>query len=183
MQLKASSMLFIMLLIFISVLGCSQQVIVSDKVIRDTEVIDTVDVYIDVGEGVMFSIQIKDPAQVRKVISLLEGVEIKEFSATQGKKLFASAEAWSQEVDYQITLLATSEFDSTDPSAAIKGGLIMLNDGNLIFLNPETLIHSPGPLSEADSEAIYFYISTEKQPEIIARLVEIIEDNKANGGI
>ena len=84
MQLKASSMLFIMLLIFISVLGCSQQqVIVSDKVIRVTEVIDTVVVNINVGGVVRMPIEIEDPFLVRKVISLLEGVEIKEFSASQ----------------------------------------------------------------------------------------------------
>lgn len=101
--MKASSILFIMLLIFISELGCSQQVIISDKVIRDTEVIDTVDVYVNVGGGAMSSIQIKDPTQVREVISLLEGIEIKEFSASQLTKLFES-DGFARNVDYQISL-------------------------------------------------------------------------------
>jgi len=180
--LKTSPIIFIMLLVFISVLGCSQQVIVSDKVIRDTEVIDTADVYVNVGGGAMSSFQIKDPAQVRAVISLLEGIEIKEFSTSQLNKLFES-DGFARNVNYQISLLDYSKFDSTDPSEVFKGGVIVLNDGNLLFLNPETIIHSPDPLSETDPTVTYYYISTKKQPEIIARLVAIIEDNKSNEGL
>ena len=180
--MKTSPILLIMLLVFISVLGCSQQVFVSDEVIRDTDVIDTADVYANVGGGAMSSLQITDPAQVREVTSLLEGIEIKEFSTSQLTKLFES-DGFTRNVDYQISLLAYSKFDSTDPSEVLKGGVIVLNDGNLLFLNPETVIHSPDPLSETDPTVTYYYITTKKQPEIIARLVAIIEDNKSNEGI
>lgn len=166
--MKKSALLLI-LLCLLFIYGCVIQ-ISSNDFINDPEVIDEVSVGVVVDEGEVVNVDIKDKVEVNAILDLLKNVEVE--ALEQVKEIFETAEMWSQKVKYQISLIATSEFDRGDSSAAIKGLVLVLEEGNLLFVDPKTM----GPFEDDQIEKTAYYISKEIQTEKINKMVRIIEE-------
>ncbi len=173
--LKNSTLLLTALLCIFFIYGCANQ-ISSNDFIHDPEVIDEVSVGVVVGEGEVVNVDIKDELQVSEMLDLLKNVEVEKFSVDKVNAIYENAEIWSQNVKFQISLIATSKFDRADPNAALKGFIVILEEGNLLFVDPKTM----GPFEEDQIEKTAYYISKEIQTENINKMVRIIEEKSEN---
>ncbi len=170
MNVKKIILLSIALLCLLSLYGCAADttIIFSDDLIYDAENIDRVAVGVVVGPGEAVGVDINDEEEVNKILELLKDNELEDYSLNRANEIYKNAEIWSQKVKYQISLVETSEI-RTNPNEAIKGFVIVLEDGNLLFVDPSTIGQIKKP---------HYYISTEKQTENINRMIQIIEKSR-----
>lgn len=172
--MKKSILLLTVLLCFLLFCGCAAPEISSNDLIYAPEMIDRVSVGVIVGTGEAVNVDIKAEGEVNEMLDLLKNIEIEELPLDQVQEIFKNAEIWSQKVKYQITLITDSKFDQDDSSAAVKGFVLVLEEGNLLFVDPLTM----GPFEDDQMEKTVYYISKRKQTENISRMVRIIEKTK-----
>ncbi len=97
---------------------------------------------------------------------MLKDIKVKEYSKEE--EIFHNVEVWSQKVKHNIMLLSTSEKNEANK---LKGVIIVLQDGNLIFANPKTV----EPFEDGKVKETIYYISIEKQSEKVSQILSLIE--------
>ncbi|MCW3491644.1 M56 family metallopeptidase [Dethiobacter alkaliphilus] len=156
--------------------------IFSNELIIDLEQIDEIEIGVDVvPEKTNYSNSVLDEGEINRVINnqvlineivdLLKDIEVDEVSLDEG--LNVNEENWAEKIKYQILLFASSEYELSDdggtvPGSAVKGGIVVLEEDFLFFIDP---------ITTSSSEPVY-YISNEKQTEVINRLEQIIKESK-----
>ena len=123
----------------------------------------------------MYNVDVKNQEYVKAVLDLLKGIKVEELSPKQVQNIFENHEIWSQKVNYSISLYANSEI-GVSAGLAAKGLVYILEEEKLIFVDPKTIVDSSE--NAQDIKRTFFYISKDKQADVIHGLVEIIEEAK-----
>ena len=190
--MKKSILLFVFLLLILSITGCSSDTnsdeppinstIDSNKLIIDSEIIDRMDIGVvrrkweevfgtekrdDLEEiWEFFGFSVHDKEQVDAAVNLLKDIEVEVLPSDQAKKIFWDMRVLAQQANYEIQLYASSE----KWADSLKGIIYVLREEKLIFIEPK-ISEEPQRI-----EDIVFYISKEKQTDVIDSLVEIIKE-------
>lgn len=188
-----------MLLLILSASGCSSDTnyneplldssIYSNELLIDSETIDRMDIGVVArkweeifgaeerdsleemgeiyGEIVMHNFSVYNKEQVEAVVDLLKDIELEVLPSDQAKKIFYDGKVLAQQANYEIKLYVSSE-EWVD---SVKGLIYVLSEERLIYLEPKIISEEPQKI-----EDIAFYISREKQTDVINSLVEIIKE-------
>ena len=167
--MKKAILLLSMFIFCLMLFGCSK-VISSNDLIYDSEKIDEIAIGIVTEAGTSVGSVIKDEEQIKIMVNLLKDIEIKEIPKEE--EIFHNVEVWSQKVKLDMMLLGTSEKSEAKPDGELKGLIMVLQDGNLIFINPKMV----GPFEDNLVKETIYYISTKKQTETVSQIVRIIEE-------
>lgn len=175
--MKKSIVLFVLLVLVLSITGCSSS-IYSNELIINSETIDRMDIGVvvregeivfdgDVAAGEMYVLNVDNKEQVEAVVDLLKDIKVKELSPEQVQEIESSD---VQKIKYQIGLTASSE----PRHESLKGAVYVLEEGKLMFIDPQTIVNPSRNAQEIERTLVY--ISEKKQADVINGLVEIIQD-------
>jgi|SRR5690554_2982371 len=163
------SILLIFSLLLVS--GCSF-IYDSNGLINDVGMIDkvSVGVYEDVnGEAVVEKeIEIVDPEQVGDFILLARGIDVEPLESLERAQDMIDHQD-SYERTYEVTFTASSEL-TVDTISATKGFFFVLEEGKLVFTDPDTLAEPK----------VQCYITVDEQAEVIAQFEDIIQLQTTN---
>lgn len=151
----------------LTLLGCSQTVS-SDDLIYNPSDINQIGVGMVTGENMVTQNNINDKDIINQIVGILKGISVQELTEDQTREIF---EDWSTKVKYDLTLISTEEISGADPRVGVKGFVTILNDGNMMFVEPKTI----GPFEKGESPKTITYISTVKPKDKVNRINELIE--------
>jgi len=163
--IKKYTLLLSLLLISALLIGCTQ-ISSSKDLINDPETIDiaTIGIYEDFDA----EINITEKELVSSIVNLVKDINVIELPDNQLQAIIKNDRLLSSRVKYHISLKTKYEEET-----AIKGFVIVLQDGNLVFINPKTM---GGPLIKGVVKRTASFISSEEQPEVINELINIISN-------
>lgn len=169
---KVIILIFIVFQLILLVSGCSSK-IYSDSLIHDSEKIDSMYIFNVNVEGEDYQLDTlryhksANNEQIETMISLLKNIRLKKLTTTQGTELMNDFD----NIKFYTMLLEEDEKDPFNPEP--KGGVFVMEDEYLVFVNPKTIDESP--------EKNNYYISTEKQFEVINEMIQIKKEDSPYG--
>ena len=175
--MRKRTVLLLLLLFVLSITGCSSDTY-SNKFLIDSEKIDSMSFdVVALGEevisgnilnaGDIYNIDVNNKELIEAVLDLLKGIKVEKLSLEQEQEIFENQEIFVNQINYQISLFASSETRTRDNP--FNGLVFVLREEKLIFVDPKIL--NP-------DETHVIYLSKEKQTDVINGLDVIIEEAK-----
>lgn len=160
-KLKLTLLIIFLMLVFSVIYGCSNEVqktLSSSTLIYDKEKIDAIRF-----QDTRTSREINDANKAKKLVSLLQNIEVVKLSLEEQKQLFQNDKVLSNENSYLISLITLSEEQEEDLKW-LKGLIAVLKDDRLIFYDTRTM---------KGSQITQAFITKEKHPAKFAEILEI----------
>lgn len=152
----------VIVLMVLFLTGCNQN---SSNLVYDSDKIDMIKIQrVNESNSAVNYLSVKDSSKIKRIITLIDNIEVRKLSPSEEAKILDNGKKLQQDGNYFISLINTKE---SNPAKSLYGSLIILKEGELIFIDLKTM---------ADKQRTVSYIAVNDVSDIGGELLKIIEN-------